>query len=524
MAIPKFEDFLFPFMLHLTDGDSNKADMISVLSDYFNLSEEDKTLKTRGGTSLQLHDRVGWSLQWLRRALFVEIPQRGVWRITQRGRDYMSTASDLRESDLMKYPEFAEYSGHNKTRKSSQKHTNSISINESVSKQAKENWLEIVESIKPFLVDGMNLSIYLNAVISCLRILGWKKSNGTIVEETAFNKDNDIKLLYLCSEKKQYDIPVLCISPLFEMSQVSLDNLLAKTMTKDYHQLCIVFGKKIEIYYTNTIDEINPVCVIQSNFEEHDLSGSMICELLNYYSFNLHKTSQYCSKIWSQTHGDNKIKKRIEELSTDVVFVANVLRRTLLSEGYEESLIERVLAKHRFIIETVDNRKHGGAEHLQNESVQSHDTTKYSFDNGKTFLTKRRFVLEVVRRYVYENPEITLDELEAVFPSEIRSKKRGVVRPLSLVKEWLIKQPDLEKRYFMNQSDIIRLHDGTDVVVYNQWGRSFVRFLPIAKKLFGEIKEQPSSKSEVQSNQETSNEMSGIKISAESISKFKNKK
>ena len=47
MAIPKFEDFLYPFMLHLTDGDSNKADMISVLSDFFDLSEEDKTLKTK---------------------------------------------------------------------------------------------------------------------------------------------------------------------------------------------------------------------------------------------------------------------------------------------------------------------------------------------------------------------------------------------------------------------------------------------------------------------------------------------
>lgn len=109
MVIPKFEDFLYPFMLHLTDGDSSKADMISVLSDFFDLSEEDKKLKT-GGTSLQLNDRVGWSLQWLRRAHFVEIPERGVWRITQRGRDYMSAASDLRESDLMKYPEFAEYS------------------------------------------------------------------------------------------------------------------------------------------------------------------------------------------------------------------------------------------------------------------------------------------------------------------------------------------------------------------------------------------------------------------------------
>lgn len=114
MAIPKFEDFLFPFMMHLTDQDSNKADMVSVLSDFFNLTEEDRNLKTKGGSTPQIYDRVGWSLQWLRRAKFVEIPERGIWRITQRGRDYMKNASDLRENDLLKYPEFAEYSGRKK--------------------------------------------------------------------------------------------------------------------------------------------------------------------------------------------------------------------------------------------------------------------------------------------------------------------------------------------------------------------------------------------------------------------------
>ena len=40
----------------------------------------------------------------------------------------------------------------------------------------------------------------------------------------------------------------------------------------------------------------------------------------------------------------------------------------------------------------------------------------------------------------------------------------------------------------------------------------------------GYILYECKSENEIQSNQETSNEMSGIKISAESISKFKNKK
>ena len=59
---------------------------------------------------MQLSDRIGWCRQWLRRALFIEIPQRGIYRITKRGQDYLKSNTDLRETDLLQYPEFKEYS------------------------------------------------------------------------------------------------------------------------------------------------------------------------------------------------------------------------------------------------------------------------------------------------------------------------------------------------------------------------------------------------------------------------------
>ena len=67
-------------------------------------------LRTRSGSTLQLSDRIGWCRQWLRRALFIEIPQRGIYRITKRGQDYLKKNTDLREADLLQYPEFKEYS------------------------------------------------------------------------------------------------------------------------------------------------------------------------------------------------------------------------------------------------------------------------------------------------------------------------------------------------------------------------------------------------------------------------------
>ena len=117
--IPKFEKFLYPFLLFLKDGELTTSQMIEMISQYFELTEEDKQLRTRSGCITQLRDRVGWSRQYLRRALFIEIPQHGIYRITQRGLDYLKTHTDLTIDDLLEYPEYAAYNTSHKKKSSS---------------------------------------------------------------------------------------------------------------------------------------------------------------------------------------------------------------------------------------------------------------------------------------------------------------------------------------------------------------------------------------------------------------------
>lgn len=109
MAVPKFQDFLYPFLRLLKDGDMTKADITSALISHFSLTEEDCAIRTRSGSLTQLSDRIGWCVQWLRRAEFIEIVTRATYRITSVGLKYLSTHSNLRQSDLMKYPAFAAY-------------------------------------------------------------------------------------------------------------------------------------------------------------------------------------------------------------------------------------------------------------------------------------------------------------------------------------------------------------------------------------------------------------------------------
>ena len=104
--------------------------------------------------------------------------------------------------------------------------------------------------------------------------------------------------------------------------------------------------------------------------------------------------------------------------------------------------------------------------------------------DGINFYVKRRFVLEVVKHYIKDHPNINYVELEKVFPSNLHSKALGVIRTLIEVQEKIKSHPDLKKRYFLKPDEVILLADGTKIVVNNQWGTLFPRFLEAAKKLY----------------------------------------
>lgn len=109
MALPIFEDFLYPFLLATKDKDVTISEMRQYIIKYFNLSDEDLSLRTKSGNTTQFADRLNWVRQYLRRALMIELPDRGVYRITQRGKDYLAKHTSMRKQDLMQYEEFAAY-------------------------------------------------------------------------------------------------------------------------------------------------------------------------------------------------------------------------------------------------------------------------------------------------------------------------------------------------------------------------------------------------------------------------------
>lgn len=136
----------------------------------------------------------------------------------------------------------------------------------------------------------------------------------------------------------------------------------------------------------------------------------------------------------------------------------------------------------------------------------SRDRTKYSFEGGE-LLSKRRFVLEVVKYYVRCHPQISYESLIRVFPATLNSNKtNGVVKRYNDVAKQVALNPDVRNRFFMKGDEIIVLSNGLKVVVHNQWGDDFDKFLKVAESLYTV---KSSNESYIQSVSPTSNKDDG---------------
>ncbi len=120
MAVPRFDEFLYPFLLQLKDKKVTTNEMRQLLTNHFGLTEEDLAIKTRNNTSTQFSDRFGWARQYLRRAGMLTIPKKGEYKITARGAEFLKNHKKLEVADLMEYPEFLTFANGTGNGKSAQ--------------------------------------------------------------------------------------------------------------------------------------------------------------------------------------------------------------------------------------------------------------------------------------------------------------------------------------------------------------------------------------------------------------------
>lgn len=86
MAVPGYQDFMYPFLKQLEDGKEYRLqDLYVFLASHFNLTDEDISKKLPSGEQTLLINRVGWARTYLNKAGLIKVVRRAVFIITEEG-------------------------------------------------------------------------------------------------------------------------------------------------------------------------------------------------------------------------------------------------------------------------------------------------------------------------------------------------------------------------------------------------------------------------------------------------------
>ena len=110
MPIPKYNECLAPVLRLLSDEkEYYHKDITDIISDEFNLTEEEKNLLIPRGNQPIISNRIGWAKTYLKKAGLIESKNRGYVNITAKGLTEIKENPNLQEEDLYKFPEFLEF-------------------------------------------------------------------------------------------------------------------------------------------------------------------------------------------------------------------------------------------------------------------------------------------------------------------------------------------------------------------------------------------------------------------------------
>ena len=103
MAVPKYNEFMIPILKLCSDKkEYSLKDVIEIMSNEFNLSEADKNEMLPSGTQTTLYNRIGWAKTYLIRANLIEKVNRGTFKITHRGLEFLKNETSTVDIILLK--------------------------------------------------------------------------------------------------------------------------------------------------------------------------------------------------------------------------------------------------------------------------------------------------------------------------------------------------------------------------------------------------------------------------------------
>ncbi|MGM0878510.1 MAG: restriction endonuclease [Bacillota bacterium] len=147
MAVPGYQDFMYPFLKQLGDEKEYKLQELYVLlANHFNLTDDDITELLPSGKQTLLHNRIGWARTYLSKAGLIKVVRRAVFKITDEGIRVLQEPSINRIDNkfLNQYQSFNEF------------------VNKTTVKQSAGNNTDDIEQQTPLEIIGHNYNVLKN--------------------------------------------------------------------------------------------------------------------------------------------------------------------------------------------------------------------------------------------------------------------------------------------------------------------------------------------------------------------------
>jgi restriction system protein len=111
MAIPDYQTCMLPFLRFLADGrEHTLRDSEESLATHFRLTPAERAELLPSGQQGIFKNRIGWARTYLKKAVLLESPKRGVFKITERGmKTLVTNPGRIDVKFLEQFPEFMEF-------------------------------------------------------------------------------------------------------------------------------------------------------------------------------------------------------------------------------------------------------------------------------------------------------------------------------------------------------------------------------------------------------------------------------
>lgn len=161
MAIPDYQSIMLPLLRFAGDGEVHRfREAVEALAQRFELSEEERRDLLPSGQQPTFDNRVGWAKTYMVKAGLLESPKRGLFQITNRGREVLSqNPATINVSFLEQFEEFVAFRKLRHKKSDTQEEKPEVIDSERTPE-------ELLETAYQALRDGLGSEI-LDAIMGC---------------------------------------------------------------------------------------------------------------------------------------------------------------------------------------------------------------------------------------------------------------------------------------------------------------------------------------------------------------------